>query len=150
MRTINREIVSAVILSSDGKIFMGKKDPNKGGVYIDCWHIPGGGVDEGETFEQALHREVLEETGIDIAEAKVEQIDLPGSGESEKTLDTGEKVLVKMNFNRYTVQLDTPAELVNVNLTDDLVEYRWVSKEEMKDLKLAPPSVELFKYMAYL
>jgi 8-oxo-dGTP pyrophosphatase MutT (NUDIX family) len=28
---------------------MGQKDPNKGGVYSDYWHIPGGGVDNGET-----------------------------------------------------------------------------------------------------
>jgi len=42
MRTINRDIVSAVILSKDFKILLGKKDPSKGGVYASSWHIPGG------------------------------------------------------------------------------------------------------------
>jgi hypothetical protein len=42
MREIERTIVSALIFSQDGKLLMGKKDPAKGGVYPDCWHIPGG------------------------------------------------------------------------------------------------------------
>ena len=86
MRTIHRDIVSAVILSKDGKILMGMKDPSSGGVYADCWHIPGGGIDDGEDKLSALRREVLEETGIDIAAAATTLADDTGSGETEKTL----------------------------------------------------------------
>lgn len=52
MRKINRIIVAALIFSKDGKLLMGTKDPRRGGVYSDCWHLPGGGVEEGETLEQ--------------------------------------------------------------------------------------------------
>ncbi|MBT6335075.1 MAG: NUDIX hydrolase, partial [Candidatus Magasanikbacteria bacterium] len=64
MRSISRDIVSAIIISKDNKIFLGRKDPSKGGVYKDCWHLPGGGIEKGETDEDALIREIQEETGI--------------------------------------------------------------------------------------
>ena len=152
MRTINREIVSALIFSKDGKVFQGKKDKNKGGVYSDCWHIPGGGIDEGERPIQALIREVKEETGIGISAYAIELIDNKGKGESEKTIkDTGEKVLCNMNFNVYKVVIDDKlAEEIRVELTDDLVSYKWVDIEDLKTLKLTPPSVELFKRLGYM
>lgn len=146
MKTIHREIVSALIFSKDGKLLMGMKDPEHGGVYPDCWHIPGGGVEPDETKEQALQREVFEETGIDTSNAKVELTDDEGSGQTEKTLkETGEKVLCNMKFNVYRIDLDTNAEQTLLNPSDDLPTLEWVLLEELSDYKLTPPSVSLFE-----
>jgi ADP-ribose pyrophosphatase YjhB (NUDIX family) len=56
LREIQRDIVSALIFAKDGKLFQGMKEPRKGGVYSDCWHIPGGGVEEDESKEEALKK----------------------------------------------------------------------------------------------
>ncbi len=152
MRTIEREIVSALIFSSDGKLFQAMKDPNKGGVYLDCWHIPGGGIEQGEDPVEALVREVNEELGIDISPFDITLVDDVGRGESEKTLkDTGERVLAKMQFKIYKVVLDKPASDVAITLDpSEFSEYRWSPLPELRDLKLTPPSVSLFTRLGYI
>lgn len=152
MRTIQRDIVAALIFSKDGKLFQGMKDTNGGGVYLDCWHIPGGGIEQGEGKIQAIIREVKEETGIDIAKYKIELVDDTGKGESEKILkDTGEKVLVAMRFYTYKVVIDDKdADEIAVALNDDLAEYHWINLADVNDYKLTPPSVELFIKLGYL
>lgn len=152
MREITREIVSALIISKDNRLFQGKKDPQKGGVYVDCWHIPGGGIDDGEDMTTALIREIKEETGIEISQYNIELIDNSGRGESIKTLkDTSEKVICKMNFNVFKIVIeDKLANEINVSLDDDLVEYQWTPLNELNSIKLTPPSIELFKRLGYI
>lgn len=146
MREIKRTIVSALIFSKDNKLLMGKKDPAKGGVYSDCWHIPGGGIDEGETFEEALQREIQEEVGIDVSLYNPVIVPEKGSGISEKVLDTGEKVLCRMEFNRFRVDIkDKLASEIEVKFGDDLIETRWFSKDELSDVKQIPGGKEFFQ-----
>ena len=152
MIEINREIVSAFIFSKDGKLFQGMKAEGKGGVYSDCWHIPGGGIDEGENKIQALIREIKEETGINIAPYKIELVDDKGNGVSEKVLkSTGEKVLCKMKFNVYKVVIDDKnVDEIKISLNDDLVKYKWFSIPELKGIKITPPSKELFIRLGFI
>lgn len=151
MREINRTIVSAIILSKDRKILMGKKDPAKGGVWPDMWHIPGGGVDEGETLEQALTREVKEEVGLDISDTKITPLNHNFTGTTEKTIkDTGERVLCHMLFNHFEVQLNKNANKIELHLSDDLVESHWFTLEELPNVKQIPGSKEWFEEMGYI
>lgn len=153
MRTIDREIVSGHIYSSDGKLLMARNThPAAGVVYGDCWKIPGGGVDPGETKLETLMREVQEETGIDITTFHTELIEDSMVGEAEKVLrETGERVVAKMKFFTYKVVLDKPAAEILVTLDPhEFNEYRWVDIFELKSLKLSPPSVELFTKLRFL
>ena len=150
MREIRRIIVSALIFSRDGKLLMGRKDPLKGGVYPDCWHIPGGGVDEGESLEQALAREIKEEVGIDLSSSEVIPLPFKNTGTSEKTLSTGEKVLCHMDFNYFEVHIDKLANQIETKLNDDLIEVRWFLKEELPHVKHIPGGKEFLQEMNYL
>lgn len=55
-------MVSAIIRDDDNNLLMVKNID--GDSYF--WGIPGGAVEEGETLEQAVVREVKEETGFDV------------------------------------------------------------------------------------
>jgi ADP-ribose pyrophosphatase YjhB (NUDIX family) len=59
---VKRLGVAGIILSQ-GRLLLGRrgKDPNRG-LYV----LPGGGVNDGETLDEAFCREVLEETGVVI------------------------------------------------------------------------------------
>jgi 8-oxo-dGTP pyrophosphatase MutT (NUDIX family) len=138
MRTIYREIVGGYIFSRDGKLLLGKN--RKGGAYEGLWVIPGGGIEEGETKKEALRRELLEETGIDIDKAKITPLG-PSSGAHEKTLrDTGERVLVEMDFFNYRVDLSGKAGEVTVRAEDDWGDPRWFEVGELESMSLGAPT----------
>ena len=150
MREIERTIVSGLVFSKDGKLLMGLKDPTKGGVFPDVWHLPGGGVDEGESLEDALARELQEEVGLDVTNARIVRIPNTGKGSSEKILPNGEKVLCNMEFYRFEVHLDKDANEIEIKPESDLVETRWFEKDELSSVKQIPGGREFFQEMGYM
>jgi 8-oxo-dGTP pyrophosphatase MutT (NUDIX family) len=52
--------VRAVVLDAEGRVFLVKHS------YVAGWHLPGGGVEVGETFREALGRELMEEGHIEV------------------------------------------------------------------------------------
>lgn len=149
MKTISRDIVSALIISQDQQLLMGMKDPSAGGVYSDCWHIPGGGIEAGEDKITALIREVSEEVGIDISNCKIELVDDHGSGISTKEKN-GEVLECHMKFYVYQVDLPENSANIEIALNDDLKTVEWVSIDKLSNYKLTPPSIKLFERLGWI
>lgn len=140
MRIINRDIVGGFIFSKDGKLLLGKN--RKGGVYEGQFTVPAGGSENGETREETLYREIKEETGINISNAKISELHT-ASGESEKTLgDEGERVLVKMNFYDFKIELAQNAEDVIVKTESDWYEPTWFNISELVNANICEPTFE--------
>jgi len=57
-----RKLAQCVIIE-EGELLLVKQKTKRGAV---VWNFPGGGVEEGETFEEAAIREVFVETGFVI------------------------------------------------------------------------------------
>ena len=141
MRSISRDIVGAFIFSNDGYLLLGKS--YKGGVYQGSWIVPGGGIEPGETNDQALKREVLEETGIDISAQKIEKMNIDLKGQSQKTLrETGETVLVNMIFHNFLVTMDKSSRDIEASSEDDFTNPTWHRQTELSDLELSDPTKE--------
>ena len=148
LRQIERDIVGAVIVSADGKLLLGKN--RAGGVYEGMLTVPGGGIEPGEDATAALHREVLEETGIDLTHATVEKV-ATTTGGSEKTLpDTGERVWAAMTFHNYVVRLDAPASDVTLAAGSDFAQASWLTRHELASQHLAPTVAQLLATLGYL
>lgn len=149
LREIERPIASLIILSSDGKLLMGRKDPAKGGVYPNAWHIPGGGIDKDESQEDAARREGFEEVGIDLTNVELTPLLFVGRGETVKTLADGERVWCSMTFNRFEARLDRTAAEIELHPTDDLVELRWFEPDELAEAEQIPGGKEFFIQAGY-
>lgn len=70
------DVAVGVLIDRDGKFLLTSRPEGK--VYAGYWEFPGGKLEAGETVEQALRRELLEELGIRIGAAlpwKTELVD---------------------------------------------------------------------------
>jgi len=54
--------VRAVVLDGENRVFLVKHS------YVSGWHLPGGGVETGETLREALQRELAEEGRIELVD----------------------------------------------------------------------------------
>lgn len=63
-----QQIAMKAVIVKDSKVLILREAATNGdGTQRGRYHMPGGRLEAGESFEAALHREVKEETGLEVA-----------------------------------------------------------------------------------
>lgn len=128
-----RRGVGAVLFNTAGLVFAGRRR----GVYSEAWQMPQGGIDEGESPDQAVLRELEEETGTDKAKIITESrdwltYDLPddrigiawGGKYRGQTLKW-----FALEFTGLDRDID-----INAHEKPEFSEWRWVALDELPGL----------------
>jgi len=120
--------VSAVIFR-DGKVLLVRRarSPAKG-----FYSLPGGRVEFGETLHAALHREVAEETSLQI-----EIAELAGWREVVPTAEGGGHYLIMSFAARWNA-----GEVV---LNEELDDFQWLAVDAIGELKLTGGLIEVIR-----
>lgn len=123
---INRTVIriKAVLENNNGEILLCYSNKD--------YHLPGGHLEEGESYEECLVREIKEETGIYI-DKKIRNPylkivyfnkDYPSAGTNTKNI-----------VNYYVVNHGLVPDLSNINLTEEEKEHgfelRYIKKEDV-------------------
>ncbi|UKJ44363.1 (deoxy)nucleoside triphosphate pyrophosphohydrolase [Lysinibacillus sp. ACHW1.5] len=119
-------VVGAIIENEQQEIFCALRNPQM--VLANYWEFPGGKIEQGETPEQALYREILEEFNCLIQVGKLVAV----------TLHEYEQFSVHLETYKASIIKGTPQILEHA-------EARWVPRNQLLDLPFAPadlPSIQ--------
>ncbi len=125
------KITSSAILIRNNKILAYKRSENKK-CYAGFWDVTGGHVEEKETPEDALKREVKEELGIDVIEFKFFDA-------MKNVIDPTSKEIYN---HYYFIVTSWKGEIKNQS---DAEELKWIGKDEIDDFRFTPEMKELLK-----
>lgn len=123
-----KKVIVALIKNDSGKyLFIKPSDYKDFGEMHDAWYPPSGHVKEGETLKQAVEREIKEELGTDLLE-----LNIIGDWAQDVPGETAFWWNAKVDENK-------------IKPSHEIKEYKYFTKEEVKDLKLWPATRKFFE-----
>ncbi|GAK41836.1 (deoxy)nucleoside triphosphate pyrophosphohydrolase [Paenibacillus urinalis] len=123
------EVAAAIIEDTDGRILIARR--REGKSQAGLWEFPGGKIEAGESPEDCLRRELLEEMNIEIEPYAFFAV-------NEHAYDTVTIRLVayKANMRGGTIELS------------DHDEYRWIQVGEMAGYSFAPADIPFVEQLS--
>ena len=131
------QVAVGAFVVKDNMVLLVKRNrpPSKG-----LWAIPGGGVELGETLQEATEREVKEETGITIkARSPVYAFDFIETDDNDST-----------RFHYVIVDLMADYISGQPKAGDDASEARWITAQDMADLPISENTMKALKKLNLL
>lgn len=123
----------AMIVNGKGEVLIVRESAiDQGNTMVGLWGLPGGRLEPGESFFDALDREVMEEVGL-----KIKPI---------KPIDIGEWSPIVNGMPRQIIAMFILCKPITneVILSDEHDEYAWVNKNELKNYKIMPDEQHVF------
>jgi 8-oxo-dGTP diphosphatase len=120
--------VTAAIITQNNKVLLTRRAP--GEKHAGGWEFPGGKVEENESPETCLRRELLEELEIETAIGD----------KLTETIHTYETGAIRLLAYRATIL----SGALRLHVHD---EYRWVSVADLTQFKLLPADVPIAEYL---
>lgn len=119
-------VVGALIFDEENRLFLMQSN----GKFGDQWIVPGGKVHVGERLEEALRREIKEETNLDLSDVRF--------------LGVREMINPRNHFIflEFSARARAPYRVV---LNDEAVEYGWFTAETLGSIQLAGPTRDLIQ-----
>ena len=121
------EVVAAIIHDDEGHIFATQRGY---GDYKDGWEFPGGKIEEGETPQEALKREIMEELDTEISVGEL--------------IDT-----IEYDYPTFHLSMDCFwSEIVSGDLV--LKEHeaaKWLALDELDSVKWLPADLKVVEHI---
>ena len=131
---MNKRINSRAIVFEDDNVLLLFRRKQKDGIIKEYYAIPGGGVEENETLEEAAIRELKEELSIDI-----EIIKYLGSLEEEKCIHH------VFSANKISGELKLGGEELEHNNENNYYEIRKISINDIDNINLYQENKDFIK-----
>lgn len=112
--------ITAVIANRKGRFLILKRN-EQAAAFPGLWSLPGGKIERRENVDEALKREVMEETGLKIKPGKIFLNDAAFTRPDGQTA----KVFC------FLCEVENPDEL---KVSGDFSDHKWLSPQELKTL----------------
>lgn len=126
-----RQAVRAIIIRDNKLLVMHR---NKFGREYDT--LPGGRVDKGESLNEALHRELSEETGIEISDQRLVYIEHAGDPYGDQYI-----FLCEYAGGEPKLRSDSDEEAIN-RLGDNLYQPGWSEVSRLAEQPFVSPRLK--------
>lgn len=123
--------VGAIIVDDQQVLLCRRGQP----PYVGFWSLPGGIVELGEPVVAALHREVREETGLEVTIVRLAEI-------YERIVPDAES---RTEYHFVLLDYLCHVESGTLKAGDDAAEVRWFASTELASLEMTPDSLAVIE-----